>query len=93
MIFLPTPFKSAPCQGTDAPEEVHRVGALYRECAAVNMRILSPATADADNAQVLDDGELGGIHLGQGHMGGLRVMRRLGVMMCRRWIPPVVSGE
>ncbi|KAG1776993.1 hypothetical protein EV702DRAFT_1104753 [Suillus placidus] len=43
-------------QGTDTPEEVLKAGALYRE---------SPVTADAADAQVPDDGELGGVHLGQ----------------------------
>lgn len=65
VLFLPTPFKSAPRQGTDAPEEVLKAGALYRECAVVNLRIPSPATADAGDAQIPDDGELGGVHLGQ----------------------------
>jgi len=65
VLFLPTPFKSTPRQGTDAPEEVLKAGALYRECAVVNLRIPSPATADAGDAQIPDDGELGGVHLGQ----------------------------
>ncbi|KAG1740821.1 uncharacterized protein EDB91DRAFT_1131628 [Suillus paluster] len=62
VLFLPTPFKSTARQGTDNPEEVLKAGALYRECAVVNLRIPSPATADAE---VPDDGELGGVHLGQ----------------------------
>lgn len=65
VLFLPTPFKSTPRQGTDAPEEVLKAGALYRECAVVNLRIPSPTTADASELQVPDDGELGGVHLGQ----------------------------
>ncbi|KAG1763669.1 hypothetical protein EV702DRAFT_1189833 [Suillus placidus] len=43
VLFLPTPFKSNTCQGTDAPEEV-----------------------------VPDDGELGGVHLGQAVWEGLK---------------------
>lgn len=71
VLFLPTPFKSNARQGTDAPEEVLKAGALYRECAVVNLRIQSPATADAADAQVPDDGELGGVHLGQAVWEGL----------------------
>ncbi|KAG0694949.1 hypothetical protein DFH29DRAFT_1005895 [Suillus ampliporus] len=71
VLFLPTPFKSTAHQGTDAPEEVLKAGALYRECAVVNLRIPSPATADAADAQVPDDGELGGVHLGQAVWEGL----------------------
>ncbi|KAG1859595.1 hypothetical protein DFJ58DRAFT_913133 [Suillus subalutaceus] len=63
--FLSTPFKSNTHEGTDAPEEVLKGGAFYRECAAVNLRIRSPATADATDTQVPDDGELEGVHLGQ----------------------------
>jgi hypothetical protein len=59
VLFLPTPFKSTPRQGTDAPEEVLKAGSLYRECAVVNLRIPSPATADAGDAQVPDDGSSG----------------------------------
>jgi hypothetical protein len=65
VLFLPTPFKSSARQGTDAPEEVLKAGALYRECAVVNLRIPSPATADNADAEVPDDGEFGGVHLGQ----------------------------
>jgi hypothetical protein len=65
VLFLPTPFKSNARQGTDAPEEVLKAGALYRECAVVNLRIPSPATADNADAEVPDDGEFGGVHLGQ----------------------------
>lgn len=65
VLFLPTPFKSNVRQGTDTPEEVLKAGALYRECAVVNLRIPSPVMADAANEQVPDDGELGGVHLGQ----------------------------
>lgn len=65
VLFLPTPFKSNARQGTDTPEEVLKAGALYRECAVVNLRIPSPVVADAANEQVPDDGELGGVHLGQ----------------------------
>ncbi|KAG1774627.1 hypothetical protein EV702DRAFT_1180734 [Suillus placidus] len=57
-------------QGTDAPEEVLKAGSLYRECAVVNLRISSLVTADAADAQVPDDGELGGVHLGQALWGG-----------------------
>lgn len=71
VLFLPTPFKSNARQATDAPEEVLKAGALYRECAVVNLRIRSPATADAADAQVPDDGELGGVHLGQAVWEGL----------------------
>ncbi|KAG1794176.1 uncharacterized protein HD556DRAFT_1371433 [Suillus plorans] len=71
VLFLPTPFKSNARQGTDAPEEVLKAGALYRECAVVNLRIQSPVTADAADAQVPDDGELGGVHLGQAVWEGL----------------------
>ncbi|KAG2118207.1 uncharacterized protein F5147DRAFT_670472 [Suillus discolor] len=71
VLFLPTPFKSNARQGTDAPEEVLKAGAVYRECAVVNLRIPSPATADAADAQVPDDGELGGVHLGQAVWEGL----------------------
>ncbi|KAG2046054.1 hypothetical protein BDR06DRAFT_923103 [Suillus hirtellus] len=71
VLFLPTPFKSNARQGTDAPEEVLKAGALYRECAVVNLRIQSPATADAADAQVPDDGELGGVYLGQAVWEGL----------------------
>jgi len=65
VLFLPTPFKSTLQHGTDAPEEVLKAGALYRECAVVNLRIPSPATVDASDSQIPDDGELGGVHLGQ----------------------------
>lgn len=65
VLFLPTPFKSNARQGTDTPEEVLKAGALYRECAVVNLRIPSPVMADAANEQVPDDGEFGGVHLGQ----------------------------
>ncbi|KAG2153403.1 hypothetical protein DEU56DRAFT_727130 [Suillus clintonianus] len=71
VLFLPTPFKSNARQGTDAPEEVLKAGALYRECAVVNLRIPSPATANTADAQVPDDGELGGVHLGQAVWEGL----------------------
>ncbi|KAG2347606.1 hypothetical protein BDR05DRAFT_958371 [Suillus weaverae] len=71
VLFLPTPFKSNARQGTDAPEEVLKAGALYRECAVVTLRIPSPVTADAADAQVPDDGELGGVHLGQAVWEGL----------------------
>ncbi|KAG1855345.1 hypothetical protein DFJ58DRAFT_659921 [Suillus subalutaceus] len=71
VLFLPTPFKSNARQGADAPEEVLKAGALYRECAVVNLRIPSPVTADTADAQVPDDGELGGVHLGQAVWEGL----------------------
>ncbi|KAG2335433.1 hypothetical protein BDR05DRAFT_978949 [Suillus weaverae] len=62
VLFLPTPFKSNTRQGTDAPEE----------CAVVNPRIPSLVTADTADAQVPDDGELGGVHLGQAVWEGLK---------------------
>lgn len=71
VLFLPTPFKSNARQGTDDPEEVLKAGALYRECAVVNLRVPNPVTADATDAQVPDDGELGGVHLGQAVWEGL----------------------
>ncbi|KAG2369463.1 hypothetical protein BDR07DRAFT_1477080 [Suillus spraguei] len=71
VLFLPTPFKSNAGQGTDAPEEVLKAGALYRECAVVNLRIPNLATGDTTDAQVPDDGEFGGVHLGQAVWEGL----------------------
>jgi hypothetical protein len=51
---------------------VLKAGALYRECVVVNLRIPSPATAGAGDAQVPDDAELGGMHLGQAVWRALR---------------------
>lgn len=36
-----------------------KAGALYRECAVVNLQIPSPAIDDTADAQVPDDGEFG----------------------------------
>ncbi|KAG2368934.1 hypothetical protein BDR07DRAFT_1457019 [Suillus spraguei] len=58
----------------DAPEEVPKACAFYRECAVVNLRIPSPATADTADAQMGD--LILGVHLGQavweGHEGVLK---------------------
>jgi hypothetical protein len=66
-LFLPTPFKCTPRQGTHALEEALKVGALYRGCAIVNLRIPSPAT----DAQMPEDGARGRPAWSSG-MGGLR---------------------
>ncbi|KAH7929511.1 hypothetical protein BV22DRAFT_1043814 [Leucogyrophana mollusca] len=81
VLFLPTPFKSTPKRTgansttTDAlPEEVLKAGALYRECAVVNLRVPAPgsprqqqmnASEDSKEPPLVDDGELGGVYLGQ----------------------------
>jgi hypothetical protein len=41
-----------------------KAGAFYCDCAVVNLRIPSPATADATDAQVPDDRKLMDVHLG-----------------------------
>ncbi|KIK93917.1 hypothetical protein PAXRUDRAFT_485761 [Paxillus rubicundulus Ve08.2h10] len=77
VLFLPTPFKSSqppakrPSNG-NAPEEVLKAGALYRECAVVNVRIPTPDdtpsgrnSEDKSDETMPDDRELGGVHLGQ----------------------------
>ncbi|KAG1718828.1 hypothetical protein EDB19DRAFT_1899041 [Suillus lakei] len=43
-------------QGTDDPEEVTKAGALYRECAVVNLRVPSLVTADATDVQAVWEG-------------------------------------
>ncbi|KIJ66152.1 hypothetical protein HYDPIDRAFT_27339 [Hydnomerulius pinastri MD-312] len=70
VLFLPTPFKSS--ERASAAEEVLKAGALYRECAVVNLRIPTPddapsgsAPEDKKDAPIPDDRELGGVHLGQ----------------------------
>lgn len=75
VLFLPTPFKSSqpPAARTSTenlPEEVLKAGALYRECAVAHVRIpTSNDTPSTDDGQkdgpIPDDGELGGVHLGQ----------------------------
>lgn len=72
VLFLPTPFKSsrAPAISTsieNAPEEVLKAGALYRECAVVHVRIPTPDGTPSGNEEgpMPDDRELGGVHLGQ----------------------------
>lgn len=75
MLFLPTPFKSSQTSaGTTAdentPEEVLKAGALYRECAVVQLRIPTPdgtpsGSEEQEDGPMPDDRELGGVHLGQ----------------------------
>lgn len=79
-LFLPTPFKriaQSPSTGTqtsgsDTVREVLKAGALYRECAVVHVRIPTLESASSSNndkdpkdTTMLDDRELGGVHLGQ----------------------------
>ncbi|KAF9231967.1 hypothetical protein BU15DRAFT_81781 [Melanogaster broomeanus] len=77
VLFLPTPFKSSqtsanrPSDGS-APEEVLKAGALYRECAVINVRVPTPVGApsgsdseEKKDGSIPDDRELGGVHLGQ----------------------------
>ncbi|KAH7912711.1 hypothetical protein BJ138DRAFT_1060539 [Hygrophoropsis aurantiaca] len=78
VLFLPTPFKStvknANSVNSDVlPEEVLKAGALYRECAVVNLRVPLPpppqvetsTNDDPKEPPLVDDGELGGVYLGQ----------------------------
>lgn len=73
VLFLPTPFKSSQASTTpteNAPEEVLKAGALYRECAVVNVRIPAldgtpSGSEDQKDGSMPDDRELGGVHLGQ----------------------------
>lgn len=80
VLFLPTPFKGIAqsssagtrTSGGDTVQEVLKAGALYRECAVVNIRIpvlenASPSSDQGDpkDTVMVDDRELGGIHLGQ----------------------------
>ncbi|KAG2339586.1 nucleotide-binding domain-containing protein [Suillus weaverae] len=55
-------FKSNARQDTDAPEEMLKAGALYRNCDSANLWIQNSATADASNAQVALTGFLGNLH-------------------------------
>ncbi|KAG2071105.1 hypothetical protein BDR04DRAFT_1128231 [Suillus decipiens] len=64
-------FHSNVRQGTDAPEEVLKAGALYCKCAVVDLRMPSPATADTADVQLSDDGEFWGVHLSQAVWEGL----------------------
>ncbi len=82
-LFLPTPFKVRPivnpagtAEGTDAlPEEVLKPGALYSDCAVVQLTLPPVVVADTDDhgagggkagedgtggVRIPDDGELGG---------------------------------
>jgi len=75
VLFLPTPFKSSPTPAVttsteNAPEEILKAGALYRECAVVQVRIPTPDGTPSESEEEKDgampeDGELGGVHLGQ----------------------------
>ncbi|KAH7883405.1 hypothetical protein F5I97DRAFT_1904799 [Phlebopus sp. FC_14] len=73
VLFLPTPFKrlSQPSGSTKgpldaaAPEEVLKAGALYRECAVVSLRMPVLEGEDKGDVVMADDGELGGVRLGQ----------------------------
>ena len=75
VLFLPTPFKSSPTLAVttsteNAPEEVLKAGALYRECAVVQVRIPTPdgipsGSEEQKDGPMPEDGELGGVHLGQ----------------------------
>ncbi|EGN92784.1 hypothetical protein SERLA73DRAFT_190644 [Serpula lacrymans var. lacrymans S7.3] len=83
VLFLPTPFKSAPLKsgpsdpvlGDALPEEVLKAGALYRECAVVNLKVppleRPPSSLDSGkkgeekDIPIPDDGEWGGVDLGQ----------------------------
>ncbi|KAF9222354.1 hypothetical protein BS17DRAFT_735841 [Gyrodon lividus] len=77
VLFLPTPFKSSQPftngpSNRGAPEEVLKAGALYRECAVVNVRIpaldgtsLGSDSKEKGDGPMPDDRELGGVHLGQ----------------------------
>lgn len=63
VLFLPTPFKNTHF-AENASEEVLKAGALYRECAVVQVRI--PGTpSESEDGAMPDDRELGGVHLGQ----------------------------
>lgn len=53
-------------------EEVLKAGALYRECAVVDLSIPTSTSApsrdtneDRNNTSMTEDGEFGGVHLGQ----------------------------
>ncbi|KAI6043472.1 hypothetical protein EDC04DRAFT_2562686 [Pisolithus marmoratus] len=80
VLFLPTPFKriaqssstGTRTSGSDTVQEVLKAGALYRECAVVNVQIpvleSSSSTndrGDPKDTTMIDDRELGGVHLGQ----------------------------
>ena len=72
VLFLPTPFKKVAQPSSEgSTREVLKAGALYRECAVVDMRIPArrPPSGDTDEGRddilMADDGELGGVHLGQ----------------------------
>ncbi|KAI6046247.1 hypothetical protein EDC04DRAFT_2887935 [Pisolithus marmoratus] len=79
-LFLPTPFKritqssstGTRTSGSDTAQVVLKAGALYRECAVVSVRIplLESASStndrgDPKDTTMIDERELGGIHLGQ----------------------------
>ncbi|KAI6124646.1 hypothetical protein EV401DRAFT_2055836 [Pisolithus croceorrhizus] len=80
VLFLPTPFKrvaQSPSTGTrtsssDTMREVLKAGALYRECAVVHVRMpvlehapSSNNAGDSKDTTMIEDRELGGVHLGQ----------------------------
>jgi hypothetical protein len=69
-VFLPTPFKLSPKESpASAPkskpaEEALKPGALYSDCAIVDLKVPSPPDPlpkDGDEGKVIeDDGEMGG---------------------------------
>lgn len=76
VLLLPTPFKKT-TQTSDAntssfnkgpSQEVLRPGALYRECAIVNVQIPTPGgmtPGHGDHKDAMADGEFGGVTIGQ----------------------------
>ncbi|KAG6334778.1 hypothetical protein ID866_4311 [Astraeus odoratus] len=79
VLFIPTPFKrnaqsssATSTSGGTSTQEVLKAGALYRECAVVDVRVRtrgSPTSGNTSEGQqdtpTMDDDELGGVHLGQ----------------------------
>ncbi|KAI6099286.1 hypothetical protein EDD16DRAFT_1659363 [Pisolithus croceorrhizus] len=80
VLFLPTPFKRVAqsrntgirTSGSDTMREVLKGGALYRECAVVHVRMpvlenapSSNNAGDSKDTTMIEDRELGGVHLGQ----------------------------
>ncbi|KAL4068708.1 hypothetical protein V8B97DRAFT_1872909 [Scleroderma yunnanense] len=73
VLFLPTPFKKVmQSSDKDSMQEVLKAGALYRECAVVDVRIPASASVpsgsdseDRNNTSIIDDGEFGGVRLGE----------------------------
>lgn len=73
VLFLSTPFKKVmQSSSKGSTQEVLKAGALYRECAVVDLWIPTPTSTPSgdtnegqDDTSMPDDGEFGGVHLGQ----------------------------